>query len=93
LQVTGQTNGLRVPGRRFRNGLRAGLLAIGLLSATAPSALLAQQPAENDQPVLLNADELTYDETLGVVTASPTTSAPASSPPSATSACWSRAAT
>ena len=32
--------------------------------------VLAQQTGKNDQPVLLNADELTYDETLGVVTAS-----------------------
>jgi len=70
LQVTGQTNGPKVSGWCLRNGLRASLLALALLSATAPSAVLAQQAGKNDQPVLLNADELTYDETLGVVTAS-----------------------
>lgn len=53
--------------------LRCGLVAAGLGLAALPSAS-AQTPAssgsESDQPVLFNADEVVYDDTFGLVTAS-----------------------
>ncbi|EWY41332.1 organic solvent tolerance protein [Skermanella stibiiresistens SB22] len=64
----------KAPRGGARAGLRGGLLALGIAVAAGSSAALAQtggaQAGKNDQPVLLNADELTYDETLGLVTAS-----------------------
>jgi LPS-assembly protein len=60
--------GLKRQKRRLRNGFRGGLLALGMVAAASIPAL-AQGDGGNNQPVLLNADELTYDETLGIVIA------------------------
>jgi LPS-assembly protein len=67
-----RNKGLKRRKQRLRNGVRGGLLALGMAAAAGfPVAALAQGNGGNgsDQPVLLNADELTYDETLGIVIA------------------------
>ena len=65
-----RNKGLKRRKQRLRNGVRGGLLALGMAAvASLPTAALAQGNG-NNQPVLLNADELTYDETLGIVIAS-----------------------
>ncbi|HYI68938.1 MAG TPA: LPS assembly protein LptD, partial [Skermanella sp.] len=56
--------------RRLRNGFRGGLLALGMVAAASIPALAQGGGGGSNQPVLLNADELTYDETLGIVIAS-----------------------
>ena len=65
-----RNKGLKRRKQRLRNGVRGGLLALGMAAAASiPATALAQGKGSN-QPVLLNADELTYDETLGIVIAS-----------------------
>ena len=61
--------GLKRRKQRLRNGVRGGLLALGMVATAVFPPALAQSGG-NNQPVLLNADELTYDETLGIVIAS-----------------------
>jgi LPS-assembly protein len=70
-----RNNNLKRRKQRLRNGVRGGLLALGMAAAASvPAAAWAQGNGVgskgNNQPVLLNADELTYDETLGIVIAS-----------------------
>ncbi|MBP2314457.1 LPS-assembly protein LptD [Azospirillum soli] len=51
--------------------LRSGVVALMVACGVAAADLAgAQSPAERQQPVLLNADQVTFDETLGIVTAS-----------------------
>ncbi|WP_158043788.1 LPS-assembly protein LptD [Skermanella pratensis] len=59
---------MKRPERGLRNSLRGGLVALGIAAAAGVPPASAQD-AGGGQPVLLNADELTYDETLGIVTA------------------------
>jgi LPS-assembly protein len=48
--------------------VRCGAFAVAALLTLAPSAFAAELPSE-DEPVLLSADEVSYDRDLGVVTA------------------------
>lgn len=50
--------------------LRKSLLAVLLSCTMFTSVALAQDADESGEPVLLSADQVTFDETLGVVTAS-----------------------